>query len=81
MVNVNHESGSSPPAQMSSLGIQQLISKVVGQNIVYTCTLVSWYATINNSIRCITHSTFKHEIIFENYLDCIAYHKLRVALC
>ena len=24
---------------------------------------------------------FKHDFIFENYLDCIADHKLRVALC
>ena len=39
-----------------------------------------WYSKINNSNKLETYSLFKHEFIFEQYLDYIKNKKFRMAL-
>lgn len=40
----------------------------------------SWYASVNNSNRLLMYSRYKHDLIFENYLDFISEKKYRIAL-
>ena len=58
---------------IGSIGYMLIKQRIYDQNFQ------SWYANVNNSQRLIIYCMFKHDFIFENYLDCIADHK--VALC
>jgi hypothetical protein len=40
----------------------------------------TWYSNINNSRRLATYSVYKHDLVFEKYLDAIKINKYRIAL-
>ena len=40
----------------------------------------TWYVAVNNSNRLLLYSRYKHEFIFEKYLDFIVEKKYRIAL-